>query len=52
MRARENEKAAFVWIEPWLNRLGIVVPFYGWIKVLFLLYLCLTRPSVGPSNPN
>lgn len=52
MRARENEKAAFVWIEPWLNRLGIVVPFYGWFKVLFLLYLCLTRPSVGPSNPN
>ncbi|KAI5451580.1 hypothetical protein NCC49_001565 [Naganishia albida] len=39
--------AAFVWIEPWLNRLGIVVPFYGWFKVLFLLYLCLTRPSGG-----
>jgi hypothetical protein len=37
-----------VYLEPYLDRFGIVVPFYGWFKVLFLAYLCLTRPSVSP----
>lgn len=41
-------KAAFVQIEPFVdNSVGLFMPFYGYIKVLFLLYLLLTRPSVS-----
>lgn len=41
-------KTAYVQVEPYIDRsVGLVVPFYGWFKVLFLMYLCLTRPSVS-----
>ncbi|GHJ88822.1 hypothetical protein NliqN6_5224 [Naganishia liquefaciens] len=40
--------AAFVQVEPYVDHsVGLVMPFYGSSKALFLGYLCLTRPHGG-----
>lgn len=42
-------KAAFIQVEPYVdNSIGLFMPFYGYLKTLFLLYFIVTRPSVSP----